>query len=75
MNKIANTPLWKLGLRFSLVFFIVAVVIKTILSVLKEDFSVYVQTEEFRNYIIGLAIFSLLYGFLMASFQKRKHKK
>lgn len=73
-QKIKNTPTWKLGLRFSLVFFIVASVIKLIMSVLMKDFSEYVKTDQFRNYMIGLAVFSFIYGFLMASLQKRKNK-
>ena len=74
-NKLANTSLLKLGTRFSVVFFIVAVIIKVFLSVISKDFSEYVKTPEFRNYIIVLALFSLVYGFLMAHFQLKKHKK
>ncbi|NQY28925.1 MAG: hypothetical protein HRT69_05565 [Flavobacteriaceae bacterium] len=74
-NKLANTSLLKLGIRFSVVFFIVAVIIKVFLSVISKDFSEYVKTSEFRNYIIVLALFSLVYGFLMARFQLKKHKK
>jgi formate hydrogenlyase subunit 3/multisubunit Na+/H+ antiporter MnhD subunit len=74
-NKLANTSLLKLGSRFSAVFFIVAVIIKVFLSVITKDFSEYVKTPEFRNYIIVLAVFSVVYGFLMAHFQIKKHKK
>jgi len=74
-NKLANTSLLKLGTRFSVVFFIVAVIIKVFISVLTKPFSEYVKTSEFRNYIIVLAVFSLVYGFLMAHFQIKKHKK
>ncbi len=74
-QKLVTTSLLKLGLRFSTVFFIVAVIIKVFISVLTQEFSVYVLTPEFRNYIIVLAIFSLVYGFLMAHFQLKKHKK
>ena len=74
-NKLANTSLLKLGTRFSVVFFIVAVIIKVFISVLSKPFSEYVKTSEFRNYIIILAIFSVVYGFLMAHFQLKKHKK
>lgn len=73
-QKLKNTPTWKLGLRFSIVFFIVAVIIKLIMSVLMKDFSSYVKTTQFRYYIIGLGVFSFVYGFLMASLQKRKNK-
>jgi hypothetical protein len=73
-QKLVTTSLLKLGLRFSTVFFIVAVIIKVFISALTQEFSVYVQTPEFRNYIIVLAIFSLVYGFLMAHFQLKKHK-
>lgn len=72
--KLNNTPTWKLGLRFAIVFFIVAVVIKIILSVLTKDFSSYVKTSQFKYYIIGLGGFSFVYGFLMASLQKKKNK-
>ena len=74
-NKLANTSLLKLGTRFSVVFFIVAVIIKVFLSVISKDFSEYVKTPEFRNYIIVLALFSVVYGFLMAHFKLKKHKK
>jgi len=74
-NKLANTSLLKLGTRFSVVFFIVAVIIKVFISVLTKPFSEYVKTSEFRNYIIILAVFSVVYGFLMAHFQIKKHKK
>jgi len=74
-NKLANTSLLKLGARFSTVFFIVAVIIKVFISVLTTPFSEYVRTPEFRNYIIILVIFSLVYGFLMAHFQLKKHNK
>jgi len=74
-NKLANASLLKLGSRFSAVFFIVAVIIKVFLSVVTKDFSEYVKTTGFRNYIIVLAIFSVVYGFLMAHFQIKKHKK
>lgn len=74
-NKLANTSLLKLGSRFSAVFFIVAVIIKVFISVLTKPFSEYVKTSEFRNYIIVLAVFSVVYGFLMAHFQIKKHKK
>lgn len=74
-QKLVTTSLLKLGLRFSTVFFIVAVIIKVFISALTQEFSVYVQTSEFVNYIIVLAIFSLVYGFLMAHFQLKKHKK
>jgi len=73
-NKLEKTSLLKLGSRFSAVFFIVAVIIKVFLSVITKDFSEYVKTPGFRNYIIVLAIFSLVYGFLMAHFQLKKHK-
>ncbi|WP_377714308.1 hypothetical protein [Pseudofulvibacter geojedonensis] len=73
-HKIKNTPIWKLGLRFSIVFFIISAIIKIIMSVLMKDFSDYVKTEQFRNYMIGLGVFSMIYGFLMASLQKRKNK-
>lgn len=73
-QKLRNTPTWKLGLRFSIVFFIIAVIIKLIMSVLMKDFSSYVKTAQFRYYIIGLGVFSFVYGFLMASLQKRKNK-
>ena len=74
-QKLVTTSLLKLGLRFSTVFFIVAVIIKVFICALTQEFSVYVQTSEFVNYIIVLAIFSLVYGFLMAHFQLKKHKK
>lgn len=74
-QKLVTTSLFKLGLRFSVVFFIVAVIIKVFISALTQEFSVYVQTPEFRNYIIVLAVFSFVYGFLMAHFQIKKHKK
>jgi len=74
-NKIANTSLLKLGTRFSVVFFIIAVIIKVFISVLTKPFSEYVLTPEFRIYIIILAVFSVVYGFLMAHFQLKKHKK
>lgn len=74
-NKLANTSLLKLGTRFSVVFFVVAVIIKVFISVLTKPFSDYVKTPEFRNYIIILAVFSVVYGFLMAHFQIKKHKK
>jgi len=74
-NKLANTSLLKLGTRFSVVFFIVAVIIKVFISILSKPFSEYVKTSEFRNYIIILAVFSVVYGFLMAHFQIKKHKK
>ena len=74
-QKLVTTSLLKLGLRFSTVFFIVAVIIKVFISALTQEFFEYVQTPEFRNYIIVLAIFSLVYGFLMAHFQLKKHKK
>ena len=73
-KNLANTSLLKLGSRFSIVFFVVAVLIKVFLSVLTKDFSVYSKTAEFRNYIIVLAVFSVVYGFLMAHFQLKKHK-
>lgn len=73
-QKLKNTPTWKLGLRFSIVFFIVAVIIKLVISVLTKDFFSYVKTFQFKYYIIGLGGFSFVYGFLMASLQKRKHK-
>jgi len=74
-KKLANTSLLKLGARFSAVFFIVAVIIKVFISVLTTPFSQYISTPEFRNYIIILAFFSLVYGFLMAHFQLKKHRK
>ncbi len=74
-DKQKNTSLVHLGLRFSTVFFIVAVIIKVFISALTQNFSEYIKTEEFRNYIIVLAIFSLVYGFLMAHFQLKKHRK
>jgi hypothetical protein len=74
-QKLVTTSLLKLGFRFSTVFFIVAVIIKVFISALTQEFSVYVRTPEFRNYILVLAIFSLVYGFLMAHFQLKKHKK
>ena len=75
MSKIANTPLFKLGIRFSAVFFAVASFIKIILSIITTNFSEYVKTPEFRNYMLMLAGFSLVYGFLMAKFKKKKHQK
>lgn len=74
-QKLVTTSLLKLGFRFSTVFFIVAVIIKVFISALTQEFSVYVRTPEFRNYILVLVIFSLVYGFLMAHFQLKKHKK
>lgn len=74
-QKLVTTSLLKLGLRFSVVFFIVAVIIKVFISALTQEFSEYIKTVEFRNYIIVLAIFSFVYGFLMAHFQLKKHKK
>lgn len=74
-DKQKNTSLVHLGLRFSTVFFIVAVIIKVFISALTQNFSEYIKTEGFRNYIIVLAIFSLVYGFLMAHFQLKKHRK
>jgi multisubunit Na+/H+ antiporter MnhF subunit len=74
-EKFSNTLLIKLGLRFSVVFFIVAVLIKAFLSFITNDFSTYIKTTEFRNYILILAIFSFVYGFLMAHFQLKKNKK
>ena len=73
-KEIKNTSLWKLAVRFSLIFFIVTVIIKLIMSVFLKDFYSYIKTTEFRNYIIGLGVFSILYGLLMASLQKQKHK-
>lgn len=74
-QKLVTTSLLKLGLRFSTVFFIVAVIIKVFISALTQEFSEYIKTLEFRNYMIILAVFSLVYGFLMAHFQLKKHKK
>lgn len=74
-NKLVKTSLLKLGLRFSTLFFIVVVIIKVFISVLTKPFPEYVRSSEFRNYIIVLAIFSLVYGFLMAHYQLKKHKK
>lgn len=74
-QKLVTTSLLRLGLRLSTVFFIVAVIIKVFISALTQEFSEYIKTPEFRNYIIVLAIFSLVYGFLMAHFQLKKHKK
>ncbi len=74
-GKFSNTSLIKLGLRFSVVFFIVAVLIKVFISFITKDFSSYIKTTEFRNYIITLGIFSFVYGFLMAHFQIKKNKK
>lgn len=76
MSDKQNTPsLLHLGLRFSAVFFIVAVIIKVFISAFTQEFLVYAKTPEFRNYIIGLVLFSLAYGFLMAHFQLKKHKR
>ncbi|MGB0896116.1 MAG: hypothetical protein ACPGU9_02855 [Flavobacteriaceae bacterium] len=72
-QELKTRSLLKLGLRLSAVFFIVAVIIKVFISVLTQNFSDYVYTEEFRNYMIVLALFSLVYGFLMAHFQLKKH--
>jgi hypothetical protein len=45
-EKFSNTSLIKLGLRFSVVFFIVAVLIKVFLSFITKDFSTYIKTTE-----------------------------
>lgn len=74
-QKLVTTSLLKLGLRFSVVFFIVAVIIKVFISALTQEFSEYIKTSEFRNYIIVLVVFSLVYGFLMAHFQIKKHRR
>ena len=74
-RKIRETPVWKLALRFSLVFFVFTATIKIFWSLLSKDTSVYFKTEEFKMYMIAIAVFSLVYGFLMAFMQKQKHKR
>ena len=65
----------KLGIRLATVFFIVVIIVKLIMTLLSTDVMNYVKSEEFLKYVIGAAVFSLIYGFLMAKYQIKKHNK
>jgi uncharacterized BrkB/YihY/UPF0761 family membrane protein len=73
MNKI-KASFWKLTLRFSIVFFVLFAIFRTIFKILKDGFSQmktdYFSQDTWHLFLIQLAIGSLCYGLFMAGYYK-----
>ncbi len=75
-RKLRQTPLWKLALRFGLVFIVVVAIIQLVWEFFSsgnlQAVSNAFQNGQWITYVLSKIILGLVYGFVMAYFTKRK---
>lgn len=78
-KDLRKEPLWRLALRFAIIFIIVVVIIEAIWQLFSEGnlqvVSKSIENGQWVNYLITKLIVGTVYGFTMAYFTKKKATK
>ena len=75
MKKYKNKPFFKLFFRFGITFLLVVVILKMIITAVKnasvsEMFSLYFSAENWQKFATEILVMSLFYGLFMTGYYK-----
>ena len=78
-RKIRKEPLWKLALRFSLIFILVVILIQLVWEFFSagnlQAIPKSLENGQWITYVLSKIIVGVVYGIVMAYFTKRNAKK
>jgi len=78
-RRIRKTPLWKLALRYGIIFMIVVVIIQTVMEIFKsgnlDQVPLSLSDGTWVQYLFKTLVLGIVYGLTMAFIQKNNAKK